>query len=87
VEDGVGYPGVMITTGMNDPRVVPWEPGKMATRLQRRQRAASLFYRVSIIRVATATLAEPKLLADQWSFLLWQFGISGYQPANPAPGK
>jgi hypothetical protein len=28
-----------------------------------------------------------ELLADQWSFLLWQFGVSGYQPANPDPGK
>ena len=34
VKDGIRYPAVMITTGMNDPRVVPWEPGKMAARLQ-----------------------------------------------------
>ena len=29
VKDGTRYPAVMLTTGMNDPRVVPWEPGKM----------------------------------------------------------
>src|SRR2546425_10573270 len=34
VKDGVHYPAILLTTGMNDPRVVPWEPGKMAARLQ-----------------------------------------------------
>jgi len=34
VKDGVRYPAAMVTTGMNDPRVVPWEPGKMAARLE-----------------------------------------------------
>lgn len=34
VKDGVNYPAVLITTGINDPRVVPWEPGKMAAPLQ-----------------------------------------------------
>jgi prolyl oligopeptidase len=35
VKDGGHYPAVLITTGMNGPRVVPWEPGKMAARLHR----------------------------------------------------
>src|SRR5260370_14334722 len=34
VKDGTPYPAVMVTTGFNDPRVVSWEPGKMAARLQ-----------------------------------------------------
>jgi prolyl oligopeptidase len=92
VKDGVHYPAVMITTGMNDPRVVPWEPGKMAARLQ----AATTSGKPVLLRVdyqgGHGTIGGTKaqveeLLADQWSFLLWQFGISGYQPANPASGK
>jgi hypothetical protein len=30
-----------------------------------------------------ATRAQyEELLADQWSFLLWQFGVPGFQPAK-----
>jgi len=86
VKDGVHYPAILLTTGMNDPRVVPWEPGKMAARLQ----AANGGGRPILLRVdyqgghggigGTKEQVE-QLLADQWSFLLWQFGVEGFQPA------
>ena len=75
----------MVTTGWNDPRVVSWEPGKMAARLQ----AATTGGRPVLLRVdyqgghggigGTRTQRD-ELTADQWSFLLWQFGIAGFQP-------
>jgi len=34
VKDGVKYPAVMLTHGINDPRVEPWMSAKMAARLQ-----------------------------------------------------
>ena len=34
VVDGVRYPAILITTGMNDHRVPPWMPAEMAARLQ-----------------------------------------------------
>jgi prolyl oligopeptidase len=34
VRDGVAYPAVLLTTGLNDPRVVVWEATKMTARLQ-----------------------------------------------------
>ena len=34
VEDGVAYPAVLLTTGLNDPRVVLWQATKMTARLQ-----------------------------------------------------
>src|SRR5262249_32077707 len=34
VRDGVAYPGVLITTGFNDPRVAAWIPAKFAARLE-----------------------------------------------------
>jgi prolyl oligopeptidase len=92
VKNGIHYPAVMITTGMNDPRVVPWEPGKMAARLQ----AATASGKPVLLRVdyhgghgtigGTKTQAE-ELAADKWSFLLWQFGVPAYQPAKSAPGE
>ncbi len=35
VRDGVAYPAVLLTVGMTDSRVSPWDPAKMAARLQR----------------------------------------------------
>jgi len=34
VRDGMKYPAVLLVTGVNDPRVAPWESWKMAARLQ-----------------------------------------------------
>lgn len=34
LEKGVEYPAVMVTAGMNDPRVIAWQPAKFAARLQ-----------------------------------------------------
>ena len=78
VEDGVAYPAVLLTHGINDPRVNPWMSAKMTARLQ----AASNSGKPVLFRVAFSAghgigstqnqrLAET---ADKWSFLLWQFG-------------
>jgi prolyl oligopeptidase len=34
VRDGTRYPAVLLTHGINDPRVEPWQSAKMAARLQ-----------------------------------------------------
>jgi prolyl oligopeptidase len=84
VNDGTPYPAVLITTGFNDPRVISWEPGKMAARLQ----AATSSGKPILLRVdyeaghgigSTKTQRQQEL-ADEWSFLLWQFGEPGFQP-------
>jgi len=84
VKDGTPYPAVMVTTGFNDPRVVSWQPGKMAARLQ----AATSSGKPVLLRVdydaghgigSTKTQREEEL-ADEWSFALWQFGVAEFQP-------
>jgi len=84
IEDGTPYPAVMVTTGFNDPRVISWEPGKMAARLQ----AATSSKKPVLLRVdyeaghgigSTKTQRQQEM-ADQSSFLLWQFGEPGFQP-------
>jgi prolyl oligopeptidase len=40
VRNGVAYPAVLLTVGMTDSRVSPWDPAKMAARLQRATRSA-----------------------------------------------
>ena len=87
VTDGTKYPAVMVTTGWNDPRVVSWEPGKMAARLQ----AATSSGKPILLRVdydaghgigSTKTQKQEEL-ADEWSFAMWQFGLPEFQPAKP----
>ncbi len=84
IKDHTPYPAVMITTGFNDPRVISWEPGKMAARLQ----AATSSGKPVLLRVdydaghgigSTKTQREQEM-ADEMSFALWQFGVSGFQP-------
>ncbi len=85
VKDGTAYPATLLTTGINDPRVAPWQPGKMAARLQ----AANAGGRPVLLRVdydaghgigSTRTQRE-ELLADQLAFMLWQMGDPDFQPA------
>ena len=84
VKDGTAYPAVLLTAGMNDPRVDPWQPGKMAARLQ----AAMPGGKAVLLRVDPdaghgygATRAQrAEELADIYSFLLWQMGDARFQP-------
>jgi prolyl oligopeptidase len=82
VRDGVAYPAVLLTAGMNDPRVDVWQPAKMAARLQ----AATTSGRPVLLRIeagaghgfgSTASQRD-SLLADELAFLLDQL-----QPARP----
>ena len=79
VKDGVAYPAVLLTHGINDPRVNPWMSAKMTARLQ----AASVSGKPVLFRVeysaghGIGSTRNQKLeeTADKWAFLLWQFGI------------
>jgi prolyl oligopeptidase len=84
VREGTHYPAVLLTTGIHDPRVDSWQMAKMTARLQ----AASTSGKPILLRVdydaghgigstKSQTVAER---ADEWSFLLWQFGAKDFQP-------
>jgi len=84
VRDGVKYPAVLVTTGINDPRVEAWQAAKLAARLQ----AATTSGKPVLLRVdfdaghgSGATKKQRnEELADLLGFLLWQFGAKGFQP-------
>ena len=94
IRDGVPYPGVVLTHGINDPRVAPWQSAKTAARLQ----AATASPRPVLLRIdyhaghgqgSTRRQAREEL-ADVWSFFLWQCGDPHFQPAaggaaSPSP--
>jgi prolyl oligopeptidase len=90
VKDGTAYPAVLLTTGINDPRVAPWQPGKMAARLQ----AANTGGRPVLLRVdydaghgiGSTRTQRDELQADQGAFMLWQMGDPEFQPGGVAAG-
>jgi len=87
VKDGVKYPAVLLTTGINDPRVDAWEAGKMAARLQ----AASTSGNPILLRIdydaghgfGTTKKTAYAERADTFAFLFWQAGAKQFQPAQP----
>jgi prolyl oligopeptidase len=88
VQDGIKYPAVMLTTGINDPRVEPWQSAKMTARLQ----AATTSDKPILLRVdyeaghgiGTTKKQNEEQRADVWAFLLWQFGLPEFQmPVSP----
>jgi len=85
IEERTPYPAVLFETGMNDPRVEPWEMAKMAARL----RAATSSQKPVLLRVDFAgghggmggtKKQNQESLADEFSFLLWQLGAPEFQP-------
>jgi prolyl oligopeptidase len=84
VKDGVKYPAVLLTTGINDPRVDAWEAGKMAARLQ----AASTGGKPILLRIdygaghgfGTTKKQAYEERADTFAFLFWQAGVKQFQP-------
>jgi prolyl oligopeptidase len=84
VRDGVKYPAVLLQTGVNDPRVEPWEVAKMAARLQ----AATASGKPILLSVSYDSghgMGDTKAQddaesADMLAFILWQTGAKDFQP-------
>jgi len=81
LQDGTPYPAVLLTGGMNDPRVDVWQPAKMAARLQ----TATTSGRPVLLRIdeqaghgigSTKSQRDDEL-ADELAFLLDQLGACG----------
>ncbi len=78
IKDGAKYPAVLLTHGINDPRVPPWMSAKMAARLQ----AASASGKPVLLRVdydaghGSGTTREQinREVADIFAFLFQQLG-------------
>ena len=87
VKDGVKYPAVLVTTGINDPRVDPWEPAKFAARLQAATASGKpVFLRVDYTAGHGLFSSHEQALeqaVDTWSFVLWQTGHPAFQPLKP----
>jgi prolyl oligopeptidase len=87
IGDGTKYPAVLLTHGVNDPRVEVWHSTKTAARLA----AASASGKPILLRLdydaghGIGNTRRQQLLerADVYAFLLWQMGVEGFQPKAP----
>jgi len=91
VVDSTRYPAVLLTTGMNDPRVAPWQAAKMAARLQ----AATASGKAILLRIdydaghgiGSTSEQQVEQHTDMIAFLLWQLRVGefGWAPASSGP--
>ena len=83
IKDGESYPATLITAGMNDPRVIAWQPAKFAARLQAANTSDNpvLFWcdMESGHGIGDTKSKSFEKLADFYSFALWQTGHPGYK--------
>jgi prolyl oligopeptidase len=84
VKKGTQYPAVMITTGLNDPRVAPWEPAKAAAALQASGTSKPVLLRIDEEAghgIGSTKTQTDALAADVVAFVFWRAGLPEWQPA------
>jgi prolyl oligopeptidase len=83
---GQTYPYVLVTAGMNDPRVDPWQGAKMAAGLQAVGSPNPVMLRVNFDAGHFAdTVAQANSdWTDNFTFLLWAFGEPDFRPKPAA---
>lgn len=84
VRKGVQYPAVMVTTGLNDPRVSPWEPAKVAAALRASGSKKPVLLRIDEQAghgIGSTKSQTDKLAVDWMAFIFWRAGKPGWAPA------
>ncbi|NTV93142.1 MAG: S9 family peptidase [Chlorobiaceae bacterium] len=83
IRGGKAYPAALVTAGLNDPRVIAWQPGKFAARLQKASVSGKpvLFFADDKAGhgMGNSKTKEFESLADVLSFGLWQTGHPDFQ--------
>ena len=83
VKAGTNYPAVMIATGLNDPRVAPWEPAKFAAALQASGTQNPVLLRIDEQAghgIGSTRSQTDQLTADWIAFAFWRSGTPGWRP-------
>jgi prolyl oligopeptidase len=82
VKKGVQYPAVMITTGLNDPRVASWEPAEAAAALQASGSVKPVLLRIDEEAghgIGSNKTQTDALAADVIAFVRWRAGLPDWQ--------
>jgi prolyl oligopeptidase len=84
IQKGTQYPAVMVTTGLNDPRVAPWEPAKLAAALQASGTSKPILLRIDEEAghgIGSTKTQGDELSADTIAFVFWRAGLPEWQPS------
>ncbi|GAA4362712.1 prolyl oligopeptidase family serine peptidase [Hymenobacter saemangeumensis] len=83
LQQGVKYPATLITAGINDPRVIAWQPAKFAARLQASTASGKpvLFFTdyEAGHGIGDSKQKQFDTMADLLAFGLWQTGHAKFQ--------
>jgi prolyl oligopeptidase len=83
LKKGTAYPATLVTAGMNDPRVIAWQPAKFAARLQASTASGKpvlLFTDYEAGHgIGDSKQKQFESVADLMSFGLWQTGHPAFQ--------
>jgi prolyl oligopeptidase len=83
VDSETRYPAFLLTTGLNDPRVEPWEPVKMAARLMEVEHQQPVLLRVEDAAghgFGSTKSTRDAEDADIAAFVFWRAGLPEWQP-------
>ncbi|MBT2620978.1 prolyl oligopeptidase family serine peptidase [Chryseobacterium sp. ISL-6] len=84
IKKGEKYPATLITTGINDSRVVSWMPAKFAAKLMANDASDNpILFKVDYEggHMGGADLARAYAnVGEVFAFVAWQLGLPGYQP-------
>ncbi|MES1181702.1 MAG: prolyl oligopeptidase family serine peptidase, partial [Flavobacterium sp.] len=73
LKDGVKYPSVYFTAGLNDHRVAAWEPVKVVAKMQKLDKNNIVLFKVTDQGHFSA--GDPATnLGETYAFLFWQLG-------------
>jgi oligopeptidase B len=79
------YPPLMVTAGLNDPRVTYWEPAKWVARLRATKTDTNaLLFKTNMGAGhggKSGRFESLKETAEEFAFILWQLGMADGQPA------
>jgi prolyl oligopeptidase len=83
IKKGVQYPAVMVTTGLNDPRVASWAPAEVAAALQASGTSKPVLLRIDAEAghgIGSTKSQTDALTADWIAFIFWRAGLPEWQP-------
>lgn len=74
VKDGVAYPPMLLTAGLNDPRVIAWQPAKFVARAQAATTGGPVLFMVNTDQghgMGSSQMQLANEFADMGAFSLW----------------
>ncbi len=83
IKKGTTYPAIMISTGLNDPRVATWVPAKFAAAMMASGTKNPVLLRIDAQAghgIGSTRTQSDELAADWIAFALWRAGLPDWQP-------